>query len=78
MTKFRESKSTFEESMKTVTPCNNWEDLVNIVSKITKHSVEDVSNNLELVFYIDDDRNNWHTYAVILEGWGEVGYTDGN
>lgn len=74
MTKFREQRSGFKESMSTVRPCRNMAELKQLCVKLAAPAALE---NLRLRFYKYDARNNWNTYIVTIKNFGVLGFTDG-
>ena len=90
MTKFRHHRETLEDSMATVIEVKDRAELIEYLCKywkdigLTAHLEgcadrvgEMIRNKLIIEKYVYDERCNWDTYIVKVEGFGVMGMTDG-
>lgn len=80
--KFREHRSTVDESMKTLVELEGWEALIQHCRDILARQPVPVvvtTDLLKVELYSDfpDTQSGWsRTYIVTVRGWGVVGFTD--
>jgi hypothetical protein len=70
MTKFRQQRGGFEESMYTTEPCQSMESLLRIINRLGYRGEVVVKD------YAGDSRNGWYTCLVTVNGHA-IGFTDG-
>ncbi len=78
--KFREHKSTLEDSMKTVVEVGSKQELARVIANclgIRSHGLNISVDTIQINFYGFDTRINWDTYIVTLANYGVVGFISG-
>jgi hypothetical protein len=79
MTKFREHRGSLEDSMKTVRPCYSFEELYAYCRVLLwPWYIEFTKEQLHIKPYGYDERIDWDTHIVTLDGYGVVGWTNGD
>jgi hypothetical protein len=74
---FREHRGTLEDSMATVVTINNRDELVShIADKLTPFGIDVKPEDVQVSPYAKDERIDWDTYIVTLQGYGVVGFTN--
>jgi hypothetical protein len=71
---FRMHRGGLKEAMKTVQPVKSLDEIYEI-SGIAQYGIE---NKLKINHYCFDSRINWDTYIVTCEGFGVIGFTNGD
>jgi len=75
---FRPYRGDLAEAMSHVKSIRNREDLLSLMRKELKPYKVDVRDDLlKIAYYYHDDRMDWDTYIVTLEGYGIYGFTNG-
>jgi hypothetical protein len=79
--KFREHRGSLTESMQTVVELANRDELVSHLNRMFENSgpvkPEPIKpDEVEIKFYLFDDRIGWNTYLVFVRGFGPVGFSD--
>lgn len=75
--KFREHRGSLIESMKTLVEFNDRSQLLDILKKtFGDYKIPKNLNNFKIKPYIYDERIDWDTHMVTLEGHGVLGFTD--
>lgn len=78
MTKAREHRGSFDESMATVQPVATMRDLIARISRdLAPFGVKVSAENVHVEPYTFDHRVGWDTYLVTVDGYGVWGMTDG-
>ncbi|MGB2629071.1 MAG: hypothetical protein WAK20_19960 [Candidatus Acidiferrum sp.] len=80
MTRFREHRGHYDDSMKTVVSCRSLDELERIAKEVL--APFPISSGqfegIEVKPYGGvDPRNGWDTHIVTLPGYGVLGFTDG-
>ncbi len=76
---FRSHRGSFDDSMETVKEFEDREKFLEFLKEEMKHWPCPFDGHLVQVepYCIFDERNNWSTYIVTMEGYGVLGFTDG-
>jgi hypothetical protein len=77
--KFREHRGDFESSMQTVVEVQSLTELTDHINKLLAPYVVSFSKDkVKITPYVTlDKRNGWNTYIVTIDGYGVIGFTDG-
>ena len=76
--KFREHKGHLADSMKTVVDVADRRALVALLQSLLQpYDFTFSDEDLKVEPYEFDDRVNWDTHIVTIEGYGVAGFTDG-
>jgi hypothetical protein len=78
--KFREHRGSLAEAMGTVVDLENGDALVDHVTSLLSHwgyGRSYVERFLRCQQYQYDPRIGWDTWLITLEGYGVIGFTDG-
>jgi len=76
---FRPHRGTLEESMKAVVEIKNKQDLViKIIDDLSdfKHDLLINTDTVIIKPYTRDNRIDWNTHIVTIEGYGVLGFTN--
>ena len=76
MIKYRDHRGSLAESMKTVQEFKTKTDLIKYLRDSLPVQFRDCY--LKIKYYSLDNRINWNTHIVTVEGLGVVGFTDGD
>ena len=74
--KFRFHRGGLSESMETTVSLSTKEELIRVIGNSLKEWGDFNYNNLKIESYGFDDRINWNSHIVTLDGWGVIGFTD--
>lgn len=78
MTKLREHRGTLSQSMETVIEFEGREELYKIIKEeLGRYSMNIWPEMIEVKPYGYDERIEWDTYIVTVDGYGVYGFTDG-
>ena len=77
--KFREHRGDLSDSLTTTVEIDGWDDLVAHLKGVLAPfpSVTVTDDALHVEFYAQDDRIDWNSHIVTLDGYGVLGFTDG-
>lgn len=78
MTRFREHRGQFADSLKTLAFVDGFDGLVAHIAAILKPwGVAVDKDKLKAEPYLFDPRTGWCDWIITLDGYGVVGFTDG-
>lgn len=78
MTLFRPHRGSLDAAMNEVREFNNFDEFLTwLTGYFSEWMVEVRADKLLIEPYGYDDRIDWDTYIVTLEGYGVVGFTNG-
>lgn len=78
MTLFRKHRGSLDESMKTCIEVHSFDDLYKIIHEEISPYKEINRRDVSIKYYCNDYRINWpNTHIVIIDGFGVIGFTDG-
>ena len=73
---FRFHRGSLNEAMKTVVEVETLNDILEL-QEIKEMENFGIKLNLKSEFYYYDERINWNTYIITSDGYGVIGFTNG-
>jgi hypothetical protein len=77
--RFREHKGNLGDSLATTVVLKDWDELVDYIAGLLEPWNFTVRpERVYAIAYGRDDRIGWDTYLITLDGYGVMGFTDGD